>query len=67
MEYITKDGDRWDLIAYKMYGDPYLYDILISANSDKREIYIFGAGIKLNVPIVYIEPALEENPPWQVD
>ena len=32
MRYITKDGDRWDLIAYRLYGDPYVYDALLLYN-----------------------------------
>ena len=32
--YVTKDNDRWDLIAYKFYNDPTKYEIIIQANPE---------------------------------
>lgn len=32
--YVTKDNDRWDLIAYKFYNDSTKYEIIIKANPD---------------------------------
>ena len=32
--YITKDGDRWDLIANKFYKNPSKYEPIIKANPD---------------------------------
>jgi hypothetical protein len=68
IEYITKDQDRWDLVAWQMYGDPYLYEPIVLANFEHAKKLIFMAGIKLKIPIVYIENEnTEVSPPWQRD
>lgn len=69
MTYITKDGDRWDLIAYEMYGDPYLYEQIVLANFQYAKNLSFQAGIMLKIPIIYIENEddVEVSPPWQTD
>lgn len=33
-EYITKEGDRWDLIAWQFYTNATLYEPIIKANPD---------------------------------
>ncbi|MDD3012622.1 MAG: tail protein X [Candidatus Gastranaerophilales bacterium] len=65
-EYITKDGDRWDLIAYDFYGNPTQYEPIIVANPDIPITPILASGLKLKIP------ALQENdlitfelPPWK--
>jgi phage tail protein X len=67
LTYITKDGDRWDLIAYKFYGDPYLYPVLLSANPELCTLFILPGGKKVNIPVLYVEEEEEVNPPWQRD
>lgn len=64
--YITKDGDRWDLIAYKYYKNPSMYEEIIKANPNVPIEPILSAGINLKIPV------LEENttikfdlPPWK--
>ena len=48
--YITTQGDTWDIIAFKMYGDESLMHILIDANHVYNTVAIFSANIKLNIP-----------------
>jgi len=68
MYYITKQGDRWDTIAYEIYGDPYAYDALLLYNPQYTCITVFPAGIQLVVPeIEYEEDINEVAPPWQTD
>ncbi len=68
MIYITQEGDRWDTIAYKLYGDPYAYDALLLYNPQYAHITISPAGIKLIVPeIEYEKDTYEVAPPWQTD
>ena len=64
--YITKQGDRWDLIAYKAYGDATMIDILITANPGIPVDPILPEGITLNIPIVD-EPEVDKSllPPWK--
>lgn len=48
--YVAKQGDTWDLIAYKVYGDEYFYSLLIEANLQYIDTVVFEGGEKLEVP-----------------
>lgn len=48
--YRTVQGDTWDSIAFKVYGDEMKMDRLIGANTEYLEMVIFPANIMLNVP-----------------
>lgn len=63
--YTTVQGDKWDSIAYKLYGDVRFTDTLIAANSEHRMIYVFSAGIALNVPDVEERVSVSDLPPWK--
>lgn len=65
IEYITKEGDRWDLIAYEFYGDPYLYEPIIAANPEVPIKPVLPSGIKLRVPVIEVKNTVEELPPWK--
>lgn len=68
IEYITKDGDRWDLLAYMFYADPYMYEPIVLANFQYATLPVLPAGLKLNIPIIYIEnEETDINPPWITD
>ena len=61
--YRTKSGDTWDGIAKAVYGSEYYADVLMEANREHIETFLFQAGVELNTP------ALEEErdgglPPW---
>ncbi len=48
--YTTKSGDMWDKISCDVYGSVEYTDKLILANPEYVDIYIFSAGIVLNIP-----------------
>lgn len=63
-EYRTIQGDTWDMIAYKIWGDCMLTGKLMEANSALVETVIFSAGVILTIPDVSM--AEEINlPPWK--
>lgn len=67
IEYMTQDGDRWDLIAYKFYGDSRFYEPIIKANPIiPIGIFRIPAGIMLKIPKIkasdYIQEEIES--PW---
>lgn len=64
--YTTIQGDTWDAIAFRVFGDEYLMHHLIDANPQYREIVVFPAGVRLVVPEVPEEETVE-LPPWKVD
>lgn len=62
--YTTISGDTWDMVAYKIYGNEMCMDKLIKANLEYKNIYIFPAGIVLNLPEIDLEVS-ESLPPWK--
>jgi len=65
-QYRTIEGDRWDTIAYKAYGDATQYMPIVQANKPLSITSILPAGIELNIPIIEEEdsPTGELLPPW---
>ena len=64
--YTTKSGDTWDVIAKEVYGSEYHADVLMAANPQEIDTFIFNAGVELNTP------ALAEErdgglPPWKYE
>lgn len=70
-QYITSEGERWDLIAQKAYGDPTQINIIIEANKGLKIGQTLPAGITINIPI--LEPSENQTdqvqtnllPPWK--
>ncbi|MCD8199802.1 MAG: tail protein X [Coriobacteriaceae bacterium] len=62
--YTTMQGDTWDAIAYKVYGSCSYVGYLLNANQHYSDIFIFPAGIVLNVPEVE-EETVSTLPPWK--
>ena len=48
----TKDGDRWDLLAQRYYGDPFHLAPLLGANPGHAAKALLEAGLELAVPII---------------
>lgn len=66
VEYITNEGDRWDTVAWKAYGDPMLFPKIAKANRGIPLDVVFIDGISLVVPVldgVTINTNL--LPPWK--
>lgn len=65
--HITKEGDRWDLLAYEYYGDALKYEPIIARNPHVRPDPILSSGIRLEIPIVEGTTTLPKEllPPWK--
>ena len=63
--HVTKDGERWDQLAYRYYGDSYLYPQIIAANPHIAITATFKAGLILVIPLIEKQPASVGNPPWK--
>ena len=48
--YTIKQGDAWDAIAFKVYGDVNLTGWLMQNNYKHLETFVFGAGVVLQTP-----------------
>lgn len=64
--YTTVQGDTWDLMAYKLYGDEGQMKLLYEANWEYADILVFPAGIEIAVPDLP-EEVDEESPFWRQD
>lgn len=66
IEHITLDGDRWDQIAHRYYGDASRITPLAEANEHLRLLPVLPGGLQVRVPILddndNIAPS--ELPPW---
>ena len=67
LSYTTISNDRWDLISWKFYGDPSLYEVIIDANPAVPISPVLPQGVTLQIPII-VPPAPEvpanQLPPW---
>ena len=62
--YTTIQGDMWDAISYKVYGDEKYMGLLMQANQELLDIFIFGAGTILIVP-EQKEEVISDVPLWR--
>ena len=69
VEFVTLEGDRWDAIAYRMYGDPFAFERIIRANPDIPNRPVLPGGLRILVPVITREEAglVDETavPPWR--
>ena len=63
--YLTQEGDTFDLLALEMYNDERLAHYIIEFNPDYVDVVIFQGGIRLKLPIVENPEAIETIPPWR--
>ena len=63
-EYTTIQGDTWDIISYKLYGDDSQMSALMELNPDHIRTVFFSSGVRLTVPVVPPKPAAG-LPPWK--
>lgn len=64
--YNTKEGDRWDSIADKAYGDVTKMGVIIEANPDLAIVTSFRAGMTIQLPIIpEAETQTDNLPPWK--
>lgn len=49
-QYETAQGDTWDLIAKREYGDEKKLDALMENNYNLLDYVVFPAGIMVNIP-----------------
>ncbi len=62
--YTSIQGDMWDLIAKKVYGDERYMSILLSANPSISEYSVLPAGLNIVCPSISAE-TVTIVPPWR--
>lgn len=64
--YTTTQGDTFDILAKKIYGDEKHIDLLMGANPRYCGVIVFSAGIVLSVPDLTDTIATREGfPSWR--
>lgn len=63
-EYVTIQGDTWDGICHKLYGNSRQMTELMQLNPDHLRVVIFSSGVRLRVP-AETEAVDDELPPWK--
>ena len=63
--YTTMQGDAWDAIAYRLWGEERLFMELVRANPEHLDTVIFPAGVELVVPERPAVATPLELPPWR--
>ena len=64
--YTTKQGDRWDLIAWKAYGDTSRLKDIIAANPTVPIWAVLPAGLQMQIPVIsQAELDTTNLPPWK--
>lgn len=51
-QYIARQGDRWDTLAYKFYGKASLWYVLAIANDGVNGSIFIRPGTTINIPEV---------------
>jgi phage tail protein X len=64
--HITSAGERWDLLAWRYYGDATIYSPIIMANPSIPIEPAFEAGLTIAIPIIQLSTPQNSNlPPWK--
>ena len=65
LKHITKEGERWDMLAYRYYGDALAYERIVAANPHVAVTPVLAGGLMLAIPVVEeTETLTEDLPPW---
>lgn len=67
LTHMTQQGDRWDLLAWRYYGDALAYEGIVAANPTIPVAGELPAGVYLLIPLLSADalaaPAAD-LPPW---
>lgn len=67
-EYITREGERWDAIAYAAYGDVSKVSVLVQNNPNVPITPRLASGLRLLIPIIPTSNSVASKdllPPWK--
>jgi phage tail protein X len=64
--HVTAAGERWDLLAWRYYGNPTLYSPIIMVNPSVPIEPAFEAGLIIAIPILQVSNVRTNDlPPWK--
>ncbi|AOJ71038.1 MULTISPECIES: tail protein X [Burkholderia] len=65
LTHVTTEGERWDQLAHRYYGDPFAYERIIAANPDVPITPLLPSGLALSIPVIARAELSEDLPPWK--
>lgn len=64
--HIAAEGERWDTLAYRYYGNAFQYIPLVETNKALKITDLFSGGERVFIPVLPNEPQKSESlPPWK--
>lgn len=65
LEHETVEGERWDQLALRYYGDATAYEGIIAANTHVLITPTLQGGIRLRIPVIAKAVVSSSKlPPW---
>ena len=64
LTHISRDGERWDTLAARYYGNALDYERIVVANPHVPLNTILTAGLTLSIPVIEQEDITKDLPPW---
>lgn len=64
LTHISAEGERWDQLAHRYYGDPLQYERIVAANPHVPLTVTLPSGLTLSIPVIDTSDLSEELPPW---
>jgi phage tail protein X len=72
IEHVTREGERWDTLAWQYYGNPHDYGRIIEANPALDIHTSLPGGVVVLIPVLPLEQAqaalqlsVADLPPWK--
>jgi phage tail protein X len=62
--HVTTEGERWDQLAWRYYGDAHRYLPMVQANPHVPITAILPSGLTLAIPILEPVTSAQDLPPW---
>ncbi|KGH08707.1 MULTISPECIES: tail protein X [Comamonas] len=65
LTHITTEGERWDQLAWKYYGNALEYERIVAANPQVPITPTLLGGLRLSIPVIEETQIVEDLPPWK--
>ncbi|CAI8825496.1 Tail protein X [Pseudomonas sp. IT-232MI5] len=62
--HLTTEGERWDQLAWRYYGDAHRYGPIADANPNVPLNATLPSGLTLAIPLLAARPTAQDVPPW---
>lgn len=60
----TTEGERWDQLAWRYYGNAHRYGPIADANPNVPLNATLPSGLTLAIPLLAARPTAQDVPPW---